>query len=464
VAEQRPIRVEVPGRGIVEFPAGTSEDTMRQALASLSSPAKPEPETEAAPFNAPRMVTDPRAKAGEFVLGAVKAVPRAVLQLGQAVSETTGFGDPAKFTAAREQLAPQGGAQQAGAMAGDIGLALAPAGMINRAGKAASAAVTGARALANAPSWARTALGIGAAAAVEGAGAAATAVPLGADPKSAAMLGAAGSGLANTLVKAAPALGARIEQSLIKAGTPDVQDGFKVQNVFKHKLGGTLVQTYEKAQAKLNALGQKMQSILSGSPARVDLVDVLAQTEKELASNVEKTFGSNAKLKNALAEMLDEIDELSGKAPGGVADLVTANRVRQAVGELGAWMHDPSGKNRDAAGKAMEVMANAYYRNLRKAIDTASGRAPEIQALNRDMSEIIPIVNAVVRRIPVAERANVLKLGDKIGFGTGHIGLVVANRLLQSGRVANVLSNGPAMAGRGASAIPALMPSHEVKR
>jgi len=44
--QDRPIRVQVPGHGIVEFPAGTSENVMREALQTLSQQ----------PFNAPRLV------------------------------------------------------------------------------------------------------------------------------------------------------------------------------------------------------------------------------------------------------------------------------------------------------------------------------------------------------------------------------------------------------------------------
>lgn len=49
-----PIRVQVPGHGIVEFPDGTSPDDMRQALASLSAPTRPvRAEDFMAPSSAP---------------------------------------------------------------------------------------------------------------------------------------------------------------------------------------------------------------------------------------------------------------------------------------------------------------------------------------------------------------------------------------------------------------------------
>ena len=70
----------------------------------------------------------------------------------------------------------------------------------------------------------------------------------------------------------------------------------------------------------------------------------------------------------------------------------------------------------------------------------------EEQEVNRALSEIIPVEQALIRRIPVAERNNVLSLPDTISFTIGSaidpraFGVTLFNRLLRSGKFANFLS------------------------
>lgn len=88
IEQQRPIRVQVPGHGIVEFPAGTSEDVMREALSTLTQPTQaPVPAKPAAPKHPMarfgEMVTDALPVIGGTV-GAVLAAPGIVTSAGGA--------------------------------------------------------------------------------------------------------------------------------------------------------------------------------------------------------------------------------------------------------------------------------------------------------------------------------------------------------------------------------------------
>ena len=88
-------------------------------------------------------------------------------------------------------------------------------------------------------------------------------------------------------------------------------------------------------------------------------------------------------------------------------------------------------------------MANKLYTKLRLGIEEA---APEISVINKQLSELIPIENAIIRRIPVAERANIVSLSDVTSAIPGLIGnssnwgLFLLNKLSKSGNVANVLN------------------------
>lgn len=66
--------------------------------------------------------------------------------------------------------------------------------------------------------------------------------------------------------------------------------------------------------------------------------------------------------------------------------------------------------------------------------------------LNKQISELIPISNASLRRLPIEQRNNVISLTDSIGlygamFDPKALVLIGANRLSKSGKFGNFLVN-----------------------
>jgi len=101
-------------------------------------------------------------------------------------------------------------------------------------------------------------------------------------------------------------------------------------------------------------------------------------------------------------------EEIISVSDDGAVDVLNANTLKRAAGHFGAWQY---GVN-DPTSNAREKVYNAFYQKLKTAIEDAS---PEgVKEVNKQMSEIIPVMNALIRRIPVAERNNVLSLGDII--------------------------------------------------
>ncbi len=376
----------------------------------------------------------------DLAIGAVKGAASTAVGLGELVhklpfvSQATDalYGMPAgssqsSFSEARKDLTPTNTAQAFGKGAEQIGEFFLPAGATT---KLKAAATTG-RGLLDAMFGAAAEAGSAGAVTAAQTGSPSAAIPSG-TMAGALSLAVPGAG------KGLQWLGERIEKSLIKAGTTDVKHGFKIGNVFKHNLGGTLSQTYDKATAKLGELGTALKAELAkvgpgGVVPEVDVLGELAGASVELGKNIYKTTGRNAQIDAALQKILD--DPAMAMLANGKADLATAQEIKQAMGELGAWAHGM----RDPDSNAMEIVANAFYGQLKNAIEKAAPAGPtRIRALNQQMGEIIPIREAIIRRIPVDQRQNVLKLGDQIAMGTGAWGLALANRLLQSGRVANM--------------------------
>lgn len=232
------------------------------------------------------------------------------------------------------------------------------------------------------------------------------------------------------------ATGLKIQSSVIKPSIKDVKDGFKIENVNKYELGGSLDQTLLKTNARLNELNKQLTEKLKGANASVNLNDVYEETVKALSKKGNAdNFGDIKQIKKVLEGLADEISEVGTLNP----DLPTANIIKRAAGTKGAWqfgMFSPD-------AKATEIVYDTFYNRLKIAIEKASPDG--IADINRQMSELIPINNAVLRRIPIAERNNAISLTDAIGLfhvvsDPSVAPLVVVNKLSRSGRVGSALS------------------------
>ncbi len=256
-------------------------------------------------------------------------------------------------------------------------------------------------------------------------------------------------------------LGERIELAILKpvksdlrgvSGPPEVAPQTMVKNLYKYDLGGTLDQSYTKATAKTTELGKQLRQALQDNPAgEVDLLAELSNTEKELMAKAPSQFGTNSPIKKALDYMFNEIVQVSPKS--GKVNVADGQDIKQAVGAMGSWANGM----RDADSTALETVANAYYTKLKTAIEGASGQSQLVRDINGQFSEIIPIKNAILRRIPVAARREPVSLKGSIALAMGDIkglGLAAADMALRNGRVANAFvqaGKNPAAVGRAAA-------------
>lgn len=373
----------------------------------------------------------------EAVKGGAKGAASTALGISELINKGTaavGLSDPVKpevWQAARQEFAtPTNTAQTLGKVGEQIAENFIPAGAVTKA-----AAVAG-----KLPK----AFQIAARAGLEGASAAGvhTVQTGGADGAKGVGLAAAGAAVGAPVVgKGLSWLGQRVENALIKASKADVEAGFKVGNVYKHKLGGSVEQTLQKAEAKLSDLGQQMKTELArpnqgGYAPMVDVMSVIGDAELEMGKKAARTTGQNEAIARAFQAIKSDLTVQSGNALfPGLVDVATANQIKQGIGDLGAWQFGKA----DPDSAAKEMVANAIYRKLREKIEKSVINPGKLKELNQAMGEIIPIRQAIIRRIPVEQRANVLNLGDLIGIGTGAWVLPVANRILKSGQAADVM-------------------------
>lgn len=198
--------------------------------------------------------------------------------------------------------------------------------------------------------------------------------------------------------------GEKIQQTVIKPNDGDLKDGFKVETLKKYNLGGSLKDTFKKTTDTLASLEGQLNKKLGENNTAVNLNSVFENTKKSLSTDKFKGFGSNTQVNSALERLQSEIENVAGK--NGLVSIPEAQIVKRASGHFGAWQYG----NTDPAAKASEQVYNAFYNQLKTQIEKSS---PEgVREINRQMGELIPVLNAVIRRIPVAERNAGVSLTD----------------------------------------------------
>jgi hypothetical protein len=253
--------------------------------------------------------------------------------------------------------------------------------------------------------------------------------------------GAAGKGLKY--------VGRRAMRTAINPSRVDINQGFDVENIFKYNLEGTLPQMARKVNARMSELSNDLRaSIAKHGDVEIDLYELIQNAEKEMRA-------SGAKYSFQIAEMGPAVEKVFGAIAAFMPDfaarmkaglpltvgLSDAQSFKQAVGLLGSFTKSFP----DVNPQALEMFADALYTQLRKAVEVG---APEVRAINKQLSELIPINDAVIRALPDAAKKRMLELGElilisgaaesmlgdaPIAKATGSIaGLILISKMLRS--------------------------------
>lgn len=366
-----------------------------------------------------------------------------------------------------EQLIPQssvdpkGIGENLGYMAEKIAEFLLPSKQVATVEKAVGATIKGVKML---PGAIKGLASVGSRSAIEaGVVGGQTAVQQGTfsnDAKTAAIIGAAFPvvGSAYKAVKSSTLgnVGKKIQTAVIRPQAVDIKDGFQIENVNKYDLGGSVSDTLLKSQQKLNKLSSKLRTTLKGTDAGVDMVQAYKDTVQSLANNKTRLFGNIKKTMSILTDLREELDlslkgyatqggeqalpEYAGQLASGLnnVDLWTATQIKRGAGTKGAWVYGSG----DPDASAIQKVYNTFYSKLKTAIEKAAPK--EVADINKQISEIIPISHAALRRLPIEQRNNLLSLSDNMGlfsaiFDPKALALIGANKLAKSGKVGEFL-------------------------
>jgi hypothetical protein len=260
-------------------------------------------------------------------------------------------------------------------------------------------------------------------------------------------------GMANLFGKA----GDKIQTTIIKPSAKDIKDGFSLDTIKKYNLGGSLKQTFEKTDTTLDSLSKQLNQKLnaSGKSPVLDLNKVYENTAKKLLGNKLESFGANTQMEGAIDKLRNEISAVVGK--NGLTSVQEAQIIKRAAGHFGAWSYGVPTPEATASQKVYDT----FYNELKTAIEKAS---PEgVKEINQQISKLIPVMNALIRRIPVAERNSALSLTDIITLSAATLepralSLSLLNLASKSGRVGSALSKLPQIGEKAAKGIQKIEP------
>lgn len=149
---------------------------------------------------------------------------------------------------------------------------------------------------------------------------------------------------------------------------------------------------------------------------KVDLTAAVDQAEQALTSHEGLLRLSPAEAQQVKGALAQYRALYSNLPRGPIVPLDEAQTVKRAAGLAGAWEH-----GKTAADKGMERVSNLVYGFLKQQIETGvGGAAPELRAINGKLGELMPLEQALVRRIPVEARQQPLSLTDWMLVATGH--------------------------------------------
>ena len=233
--------------------------------------------------------------------------------------------------------------------------------------------------------------------------------------------------------------GKKIMVSNIKPTGADMDSGFDANNIAKYNVGGALDKAYGAVSQRIAGYATKLRRIKDeyGDPMVIDFRKALADTQAELLGSGKNFRQSD--LKSSLGRLENELGTFSPSWKDRKQTFFEGTLAKSAAGEEAAFHHDPLKSGTETVG---EQVYNSFYRNLNKQL--AENAPKEYASVNKALSELIPIRNALLRRLPIAERNNVVSILDLISAGSTALNpkaapLFLLVRAAKSGRLADIM-------------------------
>jgi hypothetical protein len=236
-----------------------------------------------------------------------------------------------------------------------------------------------------------------------------------------ALARAAGADVGNFLKKQA----ARNVNIELRPAQRMTNAGYYAENALKHGLVGKPRDIAEQSQVVLSDLNRQAKEIGKSSTETVNIPTLIAKARGEFSRE------SNVHDYDKIQTFIDDLDANYRKAyPSADIPLADAMELRTQIGDKAAWVgaRDRGGMVSDPDADWKEEIFNRLYNDIKDEIHAKGGA--ELQAINRKQSEIIPVRQTALRRMPIAESNNRVGLPDLL---TGRLGQAAAGGIVGAG-------------------------------
>jgi hypothetical protein len=196
----------------------------------------------------------------------------------------------------------------------------------------------------------------------------------------------------------------------------DYKHGYRPENALKYDLVGKPTEIADKSKDILDELNAKAKEIGATSDETVNLPNVF----KRVANSFDRR--ADPEHYDAIQAHLKEMADKYEKAfPEADVDLPSAMKLRTVVGDDAAFIGQAGrdGKMMDPDASWKEKVYTKMYNELKDELHAKGG--PELQAINKQQSEIIPIRQTAINRIPAEEKKLRFGLMDAAAAGIGGV-------------------------------------------
>lgn len=199
----------------------------------------------------------------------------------------------------------------------------------------------------------------------------------------------------------------------LRPGQTGANKGFDADNALKHDLIGSVRDVADKSKTTLAGLQAQAKQLAKDSDEKFSVGqmfdDVIANIDpKKHASDYEK-----------MVKYANEEKAKFVAAFGDIVDAPDAMAIRTQIGEKTAFVgrRDAKGMSVDPEADWKEKVSNNLYGKFKDELHSKVGS--ELKAINKAQSEIIPVRQVALRRLPISESNNRLGLMDGIMFTAG---------------------------------------------
>ncbi len=237
----------------------------------------------------------------------------------------------------------------------------------------------------------------------------------------------------------------------LRPGQTGANLGYDAENALKHDITGSVREIAEKSKAKLDELNKQARELGAQSNETVSISDLINTARKSFSQK------GNVHDYEKISGLLDELENTYKNAYGSdFISIPDAMDLRTQIGDKTAFVgrRDAMGVKADPDADWKEQVFNKLYGEIKGQLHQKVG--PELKVINQAQTEIIPIRQVALRRLPIAEsnlRAGLMDAGTA-AIGTAAGAMAPGN---EGDRTRNALIGGTALAllrrGSGSKAV-----------